>query len=259
MEKTLQHSRKLFTLIELLVVIAIIAILAAMLLPALAKAREKARSISCMSNLKQMGVVIEMYCNDNDERMFSMLDIGWAGSGGRCWPDRLISQSYVPNTKFLQCPAAPSVSGLEAIPSNISNLTDRYNNQKKISYGLNLYTWGYFPGNASGGGTTRTFVMGMKHSPELIMMADTVPQGDGQRAEDIGFGYNHAFQPVAYTMEPTSTYWYRLHFRHNDHINFVAMDGHAAASRYPGHWTDDSWLKRYSRPYYYNGKYNTDL
>jgi prepilin-type N-terminal cleavage/methylation domain-containing protein/prepilin-type processing-associated H-X9-DG protein len=97
--------RRGFTLIELLVVIAIIAILAAILFPVFAKAREKARQASCLSNMKQIGLGILMYAQDFDEKIMS-----WKISGDcnddlvRPW--RHAVYPYIKNTALFICPTS---------------------------------------------------------------------------------------------------------------------------------------------------------
>jgi len=104
-----RSGRRRFTLIELLVVIAIIAILAAMLLPALAKAREKARQANCTSNLKQIGLGLSMYASDNREfypncaGYIPATDIGRYANTQE-WYTHL--RDYVTDTRVYTCPSA---------------------------------------------------------------------------------------------------------------------------------------------------------
>jgi len=97
-----------FTLIELLVVIAIIAILAAILFPVFAQARGKARQISCLSNMKQLGTATMMYMQDYDEQLFELIPGGWSSRAGAVgkpsmWMETI--QPYVKNSGVFRCPS----------------------------------------------------------------------------------------------------------------------------------------------------------
>lgn len=99
----MKHSG--FTLIELLVVIAIIAILAAILFPVFAKAREKARQSSCLSNCKQIGIALLAYAQDYDERFpwHCRFMPGTPDGGGNDWQGQIAP--YCKNTQLFRCPS----------------------------------------------------------------------------------------------------------------------------------------------------------
>jgi prepilin-type N-terminal cleavage/methylation domain-containing protein/prepilin-type processing-associated H-X9-DG protein len=107
-----------FTLIELLVVIAIIGILAGILLPVLSRARESARKTQCMSNVKQIGMGLIMYANENSETFPS--DSAYSGSAPAMRGLNLLYDTYVSDNKVFNCTSDTTVTGASNAGMSVS-------------------------------------------------------------------------------------------------------------------------------------------
>jgi len=252
-----------FTLIELLVVIAIIAILAAILFPVFAQAREKARSASCLSNLKQVALSIQMYAQDYDE----IFPVGAQNDWLNSWP--VLVQPYIKNLGVFRCPSDGDTSQSAATVgwgggpiSYAANAWWMWTGSQNESVGPMPMSQSWLAGYAgkslaSVNRPADTILVTEKHNRD----ARRGGQSDGNLSNfapgQLIMGASETFPGVSYapTIGPLGTRPATAAYpngpngsvsaRHSEMANFAFVDGHVKAMRpaatNPGPAADNMW------------------
>ncbi|HZO88466.1 MAG TPA: DUF1559 domain-containing protein [Chthonomonadaceae bacterium] len=233
-----RNIAKGFTLIELLVVIAIIAILAAILFPVFAQARERARAISCVSNLKQMGLAAVMYAQDYDENYPGMWQ--WSPGAIMAHSPYLYPPGWTAEQAKAQCETCPYVKNTDVYACPSRKNTSYGDPALYFSYGYAYPTmWGGYPpipGSAFGfpvGPSLAAF----SEPADTVMIMDSGawPGTDDCNALTFEGIYNYACSPAntsgaqysyPYVYEPTSNRWSAPLPLHLKKVNIAFVDGH---------------------------------